>query len=323
VLYSGNHVPAPQTVATTGILIADGAGGAVHSFVSNMLGTLSGPTTAPYTYTVASDGTLELFTGPNLVGRGGISADGECAVIGSVRAGAFAGILVLQRRAGVHDDTRLTGFYHLVVAAAFPTTGSSSSGVATVGFDGGGNAIGGPATSNTMGSITSGTFGDSTYSVIADGSSVLELPGAALEGGVAVDGALALWAGSTDASAPTSITFAVREATSAGLGTFQGAYWIVVFERDPIGAEFRSLTGTATSSGTGSVSFVGTSNTEGTIAAEPASATTYTVTPNGRLTVAAGGSNFAGGVTGDGRFAVLGGGTTGGSWPSLVVFCRK
>jgi hypothetical protein len=323
VLYSGGHSPAAEGLATTGILVADGAGGAAHSETSNLTGVVSGPTTTPYTYTVAADGTLELFAGPTLFARGGISADGERAVLGSIASGAFAGILVLHRRQGVHDDTSLTGIYHLVTHALDPTFGDSGATTGSAAFDGGGNVAGGAATSNTMGSLVAGPFGSGIYSVIADGTSAYAPASMDLEGGVSGDGAVGLWGGGLVAGQLVATVIAVRETSAAGPGTFQGRYWVVSFERDPAGGDFRSFTGTATSDGSGGLTLVGTSNTEGVIAAEPPGATTYTVTPTGRLTVDAGGSVLAGGVTADGRFAALGGGTTLGSPPTLVVLARK
>jgi hypothetical protein len=64
-------------------------------------------------------------------------------------------------------------------------------------------------------------------------------------------------------------------------------------------------------------------NTEGVITSEPPQTTTYTVAANGKFTVDAGGNVLQGGISQDGRYAVLGGGTVAGSEPTLVLLVRK
>jgi hypothetical protein len=136
-------------------------------------------------------------------------------------------------------------------------------------------------------------------------------------------GAAAVWGGSTTSGADPAVAAAVKAATSASVATLQGAYWIVLLERDPTSGEFRSLHGTATANGAGSLTLFSTSNTEGTIAVEPPQPTTYTVAADGTLTVDAGGNGLRGGVSQDGSFAVVGGGTAIGSSPTIVLLCRK
>lgn len=318
----GGHMPGPRARGTTGILLADGAGAAVHSQVVNDGATVSAPTTTDYSYDVAADGTLALTVAGTEFLRGGIATDGHCALVGTVLPGAFPGILVLLRRQGFYDDASLSGAYHFVEFLFGALGGRSAAGTGSAVFDGtGGGTV--TVTFNSMGGISPVLSGPLTYSVIADGTSSTTIGSADREGGVAAGGRAAVWGGSTTSGEAPVMSVVVKEATSAGLATLQGAYWMVLLERNPGSDDFRSLSGTATSNGAGSLTLLATSNTEGVIAAEPLQTTTYTVTANGKLTVDAGGSVLVGGVSQDGSFAVVGGGTAAGTNPMIVLLCRK
>jgi hypothetical protein len=318
----GGRRTVTESLATTGILLADGAGAAVHSQLINEGGSVSGPTTSDYGFDVAADGTIELSVAATVFMRGGIASDGTCALLGTALPGSLPGILVLARRQGLHDVPSLSGAYHYV-GMAFSFLGSSS--IATTGsaaFDGAGAATM-SVTLNGMGMIVGPFSGPATYSVIADGTSTLTIATSDLEGGVFAGGQAAIWGGSTTAGPGPEIGVAVKEATSAGLATLQGAYWLVLLERDPVSDDFRSLHGTAMADGAGNLTLLATSNTEGVLAAEPLQTTTYSVGAAGKLAVDAGGSLLVGGVTQDGSFAAIAGGITPGSNPTIAIFRRK
>jgi hypothetical protein len=153
---------------------------------------------------------------------------------------------------------------------------------------------------------------------------VLDPTGLDLEGGISAGNDMGLWSGNmSSGGTPPAVAAALREATSAGLATFQGEYWIVCLARDPVSGDFRSFHGTASANGAGSVILTSTANTEGTITAEPPQTTTYSVAANGKFTVDAGGDAIQGGISQDGKYAILGGGTVAGSAPTICVLCRK
>jgi hypothetical protein len=324
VLKAGGHAAAAtQARGTTGILVADGAGVAVHSQTINDSGVVSGPTTTPYGFDVAADGTLELSIGSTVFGRGGLSTDGRCALLCSVSPGAFPGIIVLHRREGQYANASLSGAYRFVAFSFFTVTASSSSVTASVLFDGVGGMTG-SATVNSMGTVLAGSLPASTYSVIADGTSVLALGvTSVVEGGVVDGGSAAIWGGSTTGTSSPAMFVAVKEAASTTVATLQGAYWAVAIERDPVSDEFRSLHGTATADGAGGLTLLATVNTEGVLAPEPLQSTVYAVTASGQLTIDPAGSALVGGVTQDGSFAAVAGGTTPGSNPILLILRRK
>jgi hypothetical protein len=144
-----------------------------------------------------------------------------------------------------------------------------------------------------------------------------------VEGGVVNGSSAAIWGGSTTDTTAPSVLVAVKHAASSTVATLQGAYWIVSIQRDPITDEFVSFHGTATADGAGGISLLVTTNTEGVLAAQPLQSTAYAVTASGQLTIDPANSALVGGVSQDGSFAAVAGGTTLGSNPILVILRRK
>jgi hypothetical protein len=325
VLKAGREAGGPDARGATGTLTADGAGNASHTQTINDSGVVTGPTTTLYDFAVAADGSLELSLAGTVFARGGIPAHGDVALLASAAPGAFPGLIVLARRRGLHDETSLAGTYHFVELLFGSLGGASVAFTGTTTFDGLGGAST-TSTGNSMGLVASGITGSATYTVIGDGTSTYTpaaLGPPTQEGGVVAGGAVALWGGSTNDGQSPVVTVVIRESTGAGLATLEGAYWLVLLERDAGTGEFRSLHGTATADGAGALTLLATSNVEGVLAPEPLQTTTYTVSPIGRLTVDAGGSALVGGVSQDGSFAALGGGTAPGSNPTLAILARK
>jgi hypothetical protein len=321
-LTAGGHGLGAEGRGGTGVMVADGAGVVVHSQTINDSGVVFGPGTSPYGFDVAADGSLELSIAATVFARGGISADGRCALLGTVAPGLSPGFLVLHRREGQFANASLSGDYRLVSFQFAPVTGASLAFTGLVTFDGGG-VMTGSATLNSMGALLVGPLPASAYSVVADGTSVLTLGAADVEGGVLSGGAVAVWAGSTTATENPAIHVAVKAGATAGLSTLQGEYWAVAIRRDPVTDDFTSLTGTVTSDGVGGVTLLATANTEGVITVDPPQPTTYLLSATGQLTIDPAGSVLVGGVTQDGSFAAVAGGTSPGSDPILLILCRK
>jgi hypothetical protein len=323
VLKAGRNTGGAEGVTSTGTFSTGGAGIASQTQVSNRNGVLSGPTTTPYEYDVAVDGSLELRVIGMAVARGGVAADGACALVASIAPGAFPGVWAFVRRSGFHTPASLSGNYSFVLMQTASLGGSTATLTGTADFDGAGG-VDLTAQPNFMGTIRPSFTLPLTYTVLGDGTSVFDPGGLQVEGGVSADGVLAVWAGGTDAFDPVpAVAVALRAATSAGPATFRGEYWIVSLARDPASGEFRSLHGTASANGAGSVTLASVANTEGVITSEPPQTTTYTVAANGKFTVDAGGNVLQGGISQDGRYAVLGGGTVAGSEPTILLLLRK
>jgi hypothetical protein len=323
VLAAGGTTSGLHALTSRGTLSANGAGIASHTSTGNDTGTITGPDTLVSTYDVAADGTLELTALSVPFARGGISADGRFALLGSVAPGAVPGFLALARRDGFYDLASLSGAYHLVMFSTDDRTEDSTGVTGLLTFDGAGSAAG-TITANFMGTVGAPGPFSFGYTVAGDGASTLTFgPAPFFEGGVAAGGLVGIWSGGLEAGSTPIMVAAVKAATSAGLATLQGSYWIVLLERDQGSREFRSIHGSAVANGAGSVTLFSTSNSEGVFVTEAPQTTTYTVAADGTLTVDAGGSGLRGGISQDGSFAVLGGGTLAGSNPTICLLCRK
>jgi hypothetical protein len=307
---------------------ADGAGRLSMAMVVNDGdgGPIGPPLTLGYFYTVASDGTTGLSwegaPGVELM-RGGVSADGGCALLATSRPDILPFVQVLLRRGGSYDTASLAGSYRVVFF------GTSLSGITfaftgLAGLDGAGSGAAPDVVRNTTGAITASSV-SLTYTVLIDGSAtVADLASSeSLDGAVVEGGDLAVFGGGITTGQMPATMVLLRAATAASAATFSGSYWIVSLSRDASTGDYRSLTGTLTADGAGALTLVGTSDTEGALVDEPAATAAYSVAADGTLTVNDGATTLVGGVTADGRFAVLGGAVTSGSDPTLAILCRK
>jgi hypothetical protein len=174
-------------------------------------------------------------------------------------------------------------------------------------------------TRNDMGTqtLSSATF---TYAVAGDGASTATIGGNVFPGGVVAGGALAIWGGPTTAGGPALIVV-VRAATSATLATLSGDYWFVRVARNVVTGDYLGITGTLTADGLGNYTVSATTNNEGSIA-EGSTASTYTVAADGVLVLSFGQPN-PGGITQDGRFAILGGALGPLAPPAIGLLVRK
>jgi hypothetical protein len=318
--FSGTDDTTINGFTATGTFTADGMGDASRTYVANDMGTVSGPISQPFTYDVAADGALVLSPGLLVSARGGLSADGEVALLGMTAPNFNPGVMALFRRSGILDTASLTGAYHMAFLRVSPATGDTVTFTGPVAFDGSGGVSFTDIAVNGMGAQTTSTS-TFTYTVAGDGASTATIGAAVFPGGVVSGGDLAIWGGSTTAAQSPGLLVVARAATSASLATFQGDYWIVRLARNPVLGGYASSVGSATADGAGGLSLELTTNDEGTVISG-AGTTTYTVAGDGALTIGFS-QPLPGGITEDGRFAVLGGASGTAASPSICLLVRK
>jgi hypothetical protein len=320
VQFSATATAAPDVVATTGTLTADGLGGGTRTHVVNDTGTISGPITQAFTYAVAGDGVLDLKPGLLVSARGGVTADGGAAVLGMLAPDFNPGVYALFRRDGLYSLASLSGAYHMALFTASPSTGDADAYVGPVDFDGLGNASFSGILHNHMATITSST-GSFTCSVAGDGASIATIGAGAYPGGVVAGGALGIWGGSTTANHQPALLVVVKAGLSATLATLRGEYWVVLLIRRAPTGGYISGYGEATADGLGGLALTRRLNLEGMSNAgtEPG---TYTVGAGGTLGLALGSVALVGGISDDGRFA-LAGGELDTAGPMLYLLVRK
>jgi hypothetical protein len=309
--------------ASTGTLTADGMGNASRTYVANSLGTVSGPTSQSYTYVVEPNGSLALDAGLLVTLRGGVTADGECALLGAAANGLNPTVVPLFRRSGALSAASLSGAYHIAIFTAVPSTGDSETFAGPVTFDGVGGASFSSIHHNLMGLLSTST-GSFAYTVAGDGTSVATFGAGQYTGGVVSGGALGIWGGSVSSGQRPALIAVVRAGASATLATFQGDYWWLNLRRRPDSSEiYSSIAGTLTADGAGGLTAMGLGNLEGSIVSTPLLTESYTVEAGGKLTLTLGGLTV-GGITDDGRFAISSGGIDPvDAEPMINFFVRK
>lgn len=320
VQFSGTDDATTEGFTGTGTFTADGAGGASRTYVANDLGAISGPFFQPFTYTVGADGSLALSAGLLVSARGGLTADGSAALLGMVAPNLNPGVMTLFRRSGIYSPASLTGLYHMVLFTVFPSDGSTATFTGPVTFDGAGGAAFTGVDRNVMGAHTPVTA-SFTYTVAGDGASTETFGGGPCTGGLVAGGALGIWGGSPTTTENPLLLVVVRAATSASLATFQGEYWMVRLSRSPVIGGYVSNAGLASADGMGAVAFQLTSNSEGT-ASTGSGGAAYTVAADGTLALALAQPQL-GGITQDGRFAILGGASGASANPTITLFVRR
>jgi hypothetical protein len=119
------------------------------------------------------------------------------------------------------------------------------------------------------------------------------------------------------------------QSTAASVGTLTGSYHLVGFSYVPPAfpaPHYNSFTGVAYADGSGTLTtdVGGTINSDGVVTPFPpvVPSDTYTVAPDGTLTLTTAVTTLSGCVSPSGRFAVLAGGLTPTSLPQLWFLVR-
>lgn len=312
---------APTMLSRFGAITADGLGGYAATLGTNNGTTSSLPVAGGTgTYFVAANGALQF----DATQYGGLSTDGSAAVAAETADASSPSICVLLKRAGTYSAATLNGAYHHgLLAVNGPAGGGSSWSTTALGattFDDAGQMTYSTAATNTAGAQATTGGGSAPYTLSAAGElTVSTLVGDCL-GGATADGSFAVAGGALPgAGGPAMIVFA-KKGVGMDATAFSGSYYVVVLESDPTASQrWTGTTALATADGVGVLNFGSTTvNTDGVIS-QPTFSRPFTVGADGTLTSL----TEVGGVTQDGRYAFLCGGTTANSSPALYIFIRR
>ncbi len=316
-----------QTSVVTGwsTMTADAAGGVTSTGAFNDDGTVIGPVPpAPATYTVDAARTLDLVVQGVATQRGRISADGALACLGAIRSGLSPSISILGRKQGGQGNSSLQGLYHLCALFFDPVLGDTGTYFGTASFLGAGT---GTATtrSNIGGTISNPATTALTYTVAGDGTVTGTLLGTfTLQGAVFEGGALVVLSGGTVFGEPPILVVLTKATAAASNALFVGDYTVVTLdEDDPPNPSWDGFVATVAADGFAGIDFQHfILNMEGVIASSPGGSPAFiTVAPDGSLFTGAS-SDLVGGITANGKAAVLCGGTGGGDDRQLWFFLR-
>ncbi len=328
VQYTGKAGPPYAAMGAWGDFTSDGTG-TVTAGTSWSIenGVLDGPTpgsTVPYT--MLPGRRIEwLVSGFPLV-EGGVSANGEHAILGSVLTTMDPTIVLLTKPPTGMGLGSLVGNYHYAQLITSPTGTTDATYWGLANFDGAGS-VDLVLYGNIDGSLIGPAATTESYLVAPDGTVGLSLGTQRFGGVLRQDGQVAWLGGSVTGGGVTTIGVLIKYSSGATLGTFSGDYHIAGMSvsddvAPPI--NWQSLTGTIDSSGTGQfrMTSLTTLSDNGTVntASSPGTPTPYTVAPNGGMTIP--GANLVGAVASDGSVAAVVGGTAAGSPHILWVMIR-
>lgn len=308
----------PSTVGLVGLMTADGNGnGAFPVVIQNANGSIASlPGDGTFTYTVGSTGDVVL---DGLEGR--TDVDGDCVLLADLDPLELPAIMVALRREGAFSDASLAGTYH----AGFMFEDATGWGQFVA--DGAGVASFNSLVQNLQGSLAISTPPiDATFSVEPDGSCLFSIDTLDFSGGLRAAGAYGLAMG--DAAPlqdmglvqPGLLAF-VRHSAGTSDADFVGEYAVVGMGFD--GMTARSITGSLTADGAGSLVSEFTQNDEGFIAVlPPTGGTAYTMGSSGGLTVTSEDNTYRGALSPDRRFGFLAGDLGAGNRLFLVFYRR-
>ncbi|MDJ0975290.1 MAG: hypothetical protein QNJ98_12570 [Planctomycetota bacterium] len=308
-----------------GQFTADGAGGLSGTASLNLNGGVTtGAPSAPLLYAVDADHTLrvQVATDPSVDTLvGGISTDGRAYTLGTVRSGANPYLMIGAQKAGTYAAADLTGRYHVAAMIADSSGPQQIAFWGTADFDGSGT-VDFEADLNANGTLAAIPANTGSYTVGPDGDVTWSLGGSpdVLEGGMLGAGELVILGGMSNTGGNPSIFVLVPYTFGASDATLSGTYRFVGIEATSTNT-FESRTGTLVADGAGGLTAELTNNADGVITTMSSGALTYAVGPAGGLTVD-GDAVLSGGVSGDGRFFVLAGGTSASDNPTIVVGVR-
>jgi hypothetical protein len=320
----GTQGPAEEVVTLWGSAMADGIGSSSWTLAMNDGGVVNPPAAmGDMPFVVHDDRSMAFELAPHVsFADGGISEDGALAVLASVWAGMSPRLFLLARREGVFNDASLNGLYRLAGHLASVPGLSNAAAWADVTFDGLGGGTATLALDNE-GVIVGPAVLPIVYAVSADGQLTLEIGALAVEGSLAAGGDVVLVGGGTNAGEFPSAFALVRAGAAMSDADFDGVYFAAALWHESATNEYHSFTGTLHPDGAGSATLFGTDNEEGVVTAMPADGATFTVAPDGALVLTtSGGDVLVGGLTQDGRYAALAGGTNAGADPIFVVLVR-
>lgn len=306
---------------------SDGASGllAFTETFRNAQGTITTGGTSSAQFDVAANGATD-FTSASAgqfppFWSGGLTADGEVLIMTSVTSASTPAFVVIGREQLTVATTTVQGDYATCTFAA--PMGEGLAEWTTTTFDGSGGWSNPPVDMNLAGDFSTAATGASgTYSVASDGTTTVTGGPGPMSGSIFYSGELVVLAGVDQAAVPPRIQISVRKGTGTSLATLSGAYWVVGIRTDESTGVPASTFGSVTADGAGTLTYTDTlENDDGTIVTGLTGSDNYTVEANGNLTVT--GGLRVGGVSANGRVAVVAGETVSGNDPTLLLLIRK
>jgi hypothetical protein len=326
--YEADADPSATARATWGASAESNGSTLTMALFQNVDGTISGPTVRELDVSVDDDGGVVLrdtASGEAILG-GRVGEGGDLVVAASVRTGDLPRVLTLVRDAEGAETADLSGDHHFGLFTFDGGQGRGTSGVVT--FDGlGGALFPAGASTNTDGSVAvSGIGSPASYTVSPSGVVDLDLSsGLAFQGGLDPTGELVVLGGTATPSEFPGWMILVRESVGASDAAFSGTYATVAIALDPGAPFLLSFVGDVVADGEGTAEIRGSAiNVDGVLASNISpSEATYAVGADGTLTFATGDEVLRGGISPSGRYAVLGGGISDGSFPQLRLLVRR
>lgn len=275
----------------------------------------------PVTHEVLSDRSVVVAPEKAIpAGRGGFAAQAQYGIFAGHAAADDPQLTIMFQQDPIEDAAQTDGRYHFVSLGRVRNGAITTAARATL--------VAGlmaltDGVVNIAGNVLVMVPRDLPTSLSVFGDLIVDPTGLHLVGGASLDGNVIVVGGSSESVGPSQIQALIRESTAASTQALSGTYWIVgIGDGDP----WISATGTANFDGAGAGT-VQWEFTDGTTADTDQFEVSYDVAPDGGVTAGLGfqtpALSLRGGVSPDGRVAVLGGALDPDSIPMMVVLVRK
>ncbi len=308
----GDAGPPLRGTGLWGNMTSDGSGmvtGGTTWTISNGVVMLPKSVT-PTAYALPGGGRLQWLAGGVPFAEGGVSSDGQHAVLGAVNAGGDPSIALFTRYASGLSNASLNGTYHFAEFVTAPSGTGDGVLWGTAVFDGAGGVTF-TLLANFNGTLSGPTGAAELYSVASDGTLTFGIGTEDYRGSVRQDGQVAFFSGGTGAGDGAALGVMIKYSTAATDATFSGLYHLVVMEADELLApaiNWSSLTGTASATGAGTYSIPSLTRLQddGTLDTPLTGVLPYAVSSSGGIAL---GGGRVGAVSADGTVAAVVGGT--------------
>lgn len=298
-----------------GSVTFDGIETVFGSLAYNENGVTGGPETVLEEYYIGTGGVISLEGSSGAFALGGISRDARVGVLGTRLDDERPQILAVARRGSGFSEASLSGGFHVV---SWDFDGAKvHRGLAGMLNAAGGNATLEYDTVNENGMQELGFDDAVAYAVNANGSFTWNAAATPdFTGQLVASGEFGIAHATSMGPAHLAL---IRETAGASEATLDGEYFLVGFRYNSAGTGYTSETGRLYPNGAGGGSWSLTFNDSGMITGQGGPLTQYTVQGNGELSVTFDGIEAEGGVSADGRFAILGGGGSGPPYFAILV----
>lgn len=323
--FQGSTDPVLTHADRWGRLASDGAGALLGDYGYNDSSSVDSAS-QDYTYETGADRQLRLANGGEEFVRGRVVASGRLAALGYSLSGYNPGLWLTLRRGSGQSDADLVGVYHGCALGFIVSLNKPEGRAGTYTFNGDGTWSS-SYRANVDGMIHGPTnYAAGLYSVGSVGSTALSFDTSFTERGQLLeDGDVLTVAGGIDEGNTLLFHTFVRAGSGMTDATLSGTYALIGMTYDfSTGVlDWAGLSGNLTANGAGAWTATLRRNVSGVISSSFTETGAYTLSPAGQLFVTrADGSNYEGGLSPDGTFAVFGGGISNGSRPAMFYLVK-